>query len=83
MWMGPNHPPPGAGPQFTEPTAAVLDDARVSTGCTTAHFSSVPEVRSENMRLSIFFKGSGPQLHSKYDTHVQILNLQHNQGEKY
>lgn len=28
-----------------------------------------------------FFEGSEPQLHSKYNTHVQILKLQHNQGE--
>lgn len=44
-----------AGPQLPKPTAAVLDDARVSTGCTTAHFGSVPEVRSENMRQVHFF----------------------------
>ena len=56
MWMGSN--PPRfywAGPQLPEPIAAVVDDARVSTGCSTAHFSSIPEVCSENICRVHFF----------------------------
>ena len=56
MWMGSN--PPRfywAGPQLPEPIAAVVDDARVSTGCNTAHFSSIPEVCSENICRVHFF----------------------------